>query len=314
MNPEYVYCIENERLINICKCGGTANTPYFRCNQLSNSSLPVKCNVAYFIKVTNWRKAEKFVHNKIIEMGIKRFDRREWFNCKPYDIKSIFDECEKIYGFNNDKKKDNIIISNNDKKEDNIIINNNNNNKDNLIISNEEKTYFCNLCNYTATSTSGFSHHKKTQKHLKFASFKDNVSNKLDVKISCKFAEVVEVKENNNSNFIQTLQCSNCKITFRHKSSLSRHKKLCKILNDNQIIKKNFDLEKELMEKNYKLKMAEKEVEIIKKHEKEKSELLTNFMSNANNLLNKVHDNTKITTEAMKSVSMSALKYANEKF
>jgi hypothetical protein len=76
MNPEYVYCIENERLINICKCGGTANTPYFRCKQLSNSSLPVKCNVAYFIKVTNWRKAEKFVHNKIIEMGIKRFERR----------------------------------------------------------------------------------------------------------------------------------------------------------------------------------------------------------------------------------------------
>ncbi len=68
------------------------------------------------------------------------------------------------------------------------------------------------------------------------------------------------------------------------------------------------------MEKDYKLKMAEKEVEIIKKLEKEKSELLTNFMSNANNLLNKAHDNTKITTEAMKSVSMSALKYANEKF
>jgi hypothetical protein len=100
----------------------------------------------------------------------------------------------------------------------------------------------------------------------------------------------------------------------KHKSSLSRHKKLCKILNDNQIIKKNFDLERELMEKDYKLKMAEKEVEIIKKLEKEKSELLTNFMSNANNLLNKAHDNTKITTEAMKSVSMSALKYANEKF
>ena len=201
--------------------------------------------------------------------------------------------------------------------------------------------YFCNLCNYTATSSSGFSHHKKTQKHTKLAQLKDNASCKSDVKISpkststsCKLAEVVEVEvvEKINSKFIQSLQCSNCKIIFKHKSSLSRHTKLCKILNDNQIIKKNFDLEKELMEKDYKLKiaekeyklilaekeckinLAEKEVEIIKKLEKEKSELLTNFMSNANNLLNKAHDNTKITTEAMKSVSMSALKYANEKF
>ena len=181
--------------------------------------------------------------------------------------------------------------------------------------------YFCNLCNYTATSSSGFSHHKKTQKHTKLAQLKDNVSCNSDVKISpkltstsCKLAEDVEVDEKINSNFIQTLQCSNCKIIFRHKSSLSRHKKLCKILNDDQIIKKNLDLERELMEKDYKLKMAEREVEIIKKLEKEKSELLTNFMSNANNLLNKAHDNTKITTEAMKSVSMSALKYANEKF
>jgi hypothetical protein len=53
---------------------------------------------------------------------------------------------------------------------------------------------------------------------------------------------------------------------------------------------------------------------MFKKLEKEKSDMLNSFMSNANNLLNKAQDNTKITAEAMKSVSMSALKYANEKF
>ena len=37
-------------------------------------------------------------------------------------------------------------------------------------------------------------------------------------------------------------------------------------------------------------------------------------MNNANILLNKAHDNTKITTQAMHNVSMSAIKYANEKF
>ena len=37
-------------------------------------------------------------------------------------------------------------------------------------------------------------------------------------------------------------------------------------------------------------------------------------MNNANILLNKAHDNTKITTQAIQTVSMSAIKYANEKF
>ena len=63
-----------------------------------------------------------------------------------------------------------------------------------------------------------------------------------------------------------------------------------------------------------KLDMAEKEKEIFKKMEKEKSDLLSNFMNNANTIINKAHDNTKITAQAIQSVSMSALKYANEKY
>lgn len=35
-------------------------------------------------------------------------------------------------------------------------------------------SYYCEICEYTATSSSGYSHHKKTQKHLKLASSKDN--------------------------------------------------------------------------------------------------------------------------------------------
>ena len=37
-------------------------------------------------------------------------------------------------------------------------------------------------------------------------------------------------------------------------------------------------------------------------------------MNNANILLNKANDNTKITAQAMQTVSVSALKYANDKF
>ena len=51
-----------------------------------------------------------------------------------------------------------------------------------------------------------------------------------------------------------------------------------------------------------------------KKLEEQKSEFLNTFMNNANVLLNKANDNTKITAQAMQNVSMSALKYANEKF
>jgi K+-sensing histidine kinase KdpD len=42
--------------------------------------------------------------------------------------------------------------------------------------------------------------------------------------------------------------------------------------------------------------------------------MLNNFMNNANVLLNKANDNTKITAQAMQTVSVSALKYANDKF
>ena len=37
-------------------------------------------------------------------------------------------------------------------------------------------------------------------------------------------------------------------------------------------------------------------------------------MANANILLNKANDNTKITAQTLQNMSMSALKYANEKF
>ncbi len=81
-----------------------------------------------------------------------------------------------------------------------------------------------------------------------------------------------------------------------HKSSYYRHNKTC---NSNLSIK---------------LEYEKKEKELYKKLEQEKSEMLNNFMKNANTLLNKAQDNTKITAQAMQNVSMSAIKYANEKF
>ena len=108
MNPEYVYCLKNEEMPNICKCGATADSPYNRCEQLSNTSLPVKCEVAYFIEVNNWKKAEKYIHGRLVELGIKRFQGMEWFKCKPADVKPVFDECKKLYGFNAGEIKEDV--------------------------------------------------------------------------------------------------------------------------------------------------------------------------------------------------------------
>jgi hypothetical protein len=68
------------------------------------------------------------------------------------------------------------------------------------------------------------------------------------------------------------------------------------------------------MELKLKLEFAEKEKDLFKKLEAEKSELLNNIMVNANHIINKANDNTKITAQAMQTVSVSALKYANDKF
>jgi len=172
--------------------------------------------------------------------------------------------------------------------------------------------YNCELCNYATEYSSNFCIHKKTKKHLL----------NLDInKSNCRIQlaeNVAYVAENvaSNANEKRTGKtsgiilkskyvCNACNLDFKHHSSYYRHKKIC-----------NFDKNKENLEIELKLKLefAEKEKEIFKKLEQEKSELLNNFMTNANVLLNKANDNTKITAQAMQTVSVSALKYANEKF
>ena len=149
MNPEYVYCLKNDEMSHICKCGGTADSPYNRCDQVSNTSLPVKCEVAYFIEVSDWKKAEKFVHDKLNDLGIKRFQGREWFKCKPGDIKHVFDECKKLYG---------IVLKDDDN--DGTVV------KDDKVNNNvKSKSYYCKICDYTTTDSGNYYHHKKSKKH-----------------------------------------------------------------------------------------------------------------------------------------------------
>jgi len=174
-------------------------------------------------------------------------------------------------------------------------------------------SYYCKHCDYLAKNSSNFSNHKKTKKHLFFTQndqqitiISPNVSS-----ISCN----VSLSANNTAAELQYFFCEKCNEKFNHRSSLSRHNKKCTFNNDSNKIKQ------ELIEKECQLKILEKEKEFIEKMEKEKSELLkektefiNNFMANANVLLNKANDNTKITAQTLQTVSTSALKYANDKF
>jgi hypothetical protein len=164
-------------------------------------------------------------------------------------------------------------------------------------------SYKCSICDYLTNDSGNYSRHKKTKKHIELTS-KKTTSMSKKIKVSSKIAtdsmKLVD-KANLDDSINSPLICPYCKISIKHKSSFSRHKKNCK----------DTDLVNEL---KLKLEISEKEKEILSRIEKEKTELLNNFMVNANNIINNAQNNTKTTTEAIKAVSISALKYANDKF
>jgi hypothetical protein len=162
--------------------------------------------------------------------------------------------------------------------------------------------YICEVCNYKTEYSGNLCIHKKSKKHLYNSNIKNNQTDN-NIKIVSFVSANKGLMENYNK---EQLICLKCNTSFNHKSSLSRHKKNCGIASCN--------LENELFKKECQIEILEKEKELIGKIEKEKSELLKDFMANANVLLNKANDNTKITAQAMQTVSVSALKYANDKF
>jgi hypothetical protein len=164
-------------------------------------------------------------------------------------------------------------------------------------------SYFCEHCNYKTDYSSNFCIHKKSKKHIAIVAQKKSTDSKNIAQYSSNIALCSSnIAGESYTKTIANLYCENCKNNFKHSSSFYRHKKNCK----------NNNIEDTQLKS--KILILEKENEMLKKIEKEKSELLNNFMENANTLLNKAHDNTKITAEAIKSVSMSALKYANENY
>jgi len=172
--------------------------------------------------------------------------------------------------------------------------------------------YYCEYCLHYSKSLSNFINHKKTKKHLK--NLDNNNLNKTTSipEVSREYPEgILQVSQTiaksaikNSENFEENFDCEFCKIKFTKKNNYYRHRKICQLKHE----------DKKEIEKEYKNKMDLMEKEIYKKLLEEKSVMLDNFMANANVLLNKANDNTKITAQTLQTVSSSALKYANEKF
>ena len=141
--------------------------------------------------VNNWKKAEKYIHNKLAELGIKRFQGREWFKCKPNDVKSVFDECKKLYEFNAGEIKEDV--------HDNKVMKVKQSEKNNHS-PNESKKYYCNLCDYETIDSGNFAHHKKHIRIINEGKLKEyevikKERNELKIMLLEKDIEIKHLKE-----------------------------------------------------------------------------------------------------------------------
>jgi hypothetical protein len=111
--------------------------------------------------------------------------------------------------------------------------------------------------------------------------------------------------------------CPECEFETVHKSSFSRHKKTCKQkpLSNNLVTDIKTKHNSNECDENLKIKCKELELEI--KYMERENKLLNTIVANANSVINKTANiaNTNAqTAQVSANVSISALKYANERF
>ena len=160
----------------------------------------------------------------------------------------------------------------------------------------KKMSYYCHFCKYKTCDSGNYYRHKKTKKHILLSDEKVN-----NIKITVDKLANISITDTNVSNklaldSIPTVQenyfCPLCKINFKHNSSLSRHKKKCIKTEELNIIGK------------MKIEFYEKENELIKKMENDKTTLLTEMlkektklinmaMNNASNKINQLIDNNR---------------------
>jgi hypothetical protein len=126
-----------------------------------------------------------------------------------------------------------------------------------------EKKYICECCNYTSLRLFDYEKHLSTNKHL-------NRQKEKNI--------IIPVKDSNDN--INVISCEFCGKTYKHASSLSRHKSICKQVNTNSILT-NENSDKILIMKliNDNKELRNQLLEKSKEHEKMMMKILENVIS-----------------------------------
>ncbi len=168
------------------------------------------------------------------------------------------------------------------------------------------------ICNNTDENNTILISHSKNTNFLPLNSRKSISECKVNTSVN---QLTVDVNSSVNSG-IRKYTCPECEFETVHKSSFSRHKKTCKQKMTSKIIvnnkKNNQDKESD---ENLKLKCKELELEI--KYMERENKLLNTIVANANSVINKtasIANTNAQTAQVSANVSISALKYANERF
>lgn len=128
------------------------------------------------------------------------------------------------------------------------------------------KTYKCELCNYSTSDRGNYSKHKKTKKHLKKVNIENNkkIGNKIThskttVNLPRRYSKKIEKKVHS---------CEYCDETFARKDSMRRHQRTCaKKMIEN--MKEAFETKEQLLQMQHEIKTLKDKIkhkdEIIKK-------------------------------------------------
>ena len=177
--------------------------------------------------------------------------------------------------------------------------------------------YKCEICNYEAKYYSNLFAHNKSKRHLNILSLKNEKSETINKKVTIVNSTVnmLPIHDNNNVNNIKNKVekkyiCKNCDFTTIHRSSFSRHSKNCIVKNDKKYNQINTNQHNNNNNNDDDLRVIVKELKIKMEFMERENKLLNNILENANSVITK----TTNLANTNANISMSAIKYANDKF
>jgi len=149
MSNGYIYCVSTPANNDRCKVGETLKGIEHRLKGLNTTNVSENFKLDYYIVVDPLKRfnIETSIHNDIVSAGYSRFTGKEFFKCKPDNIKHIFEKYGDIYSTINEHKA---IKSENNKDEE---IEQNNN----ILISNKIRT--CEKCHKKFVKKSSYMSH-----------------------------------------------------------------------------------------------------------------------------------------------------------